>query len=166
MAGSAPAISRVVRLRPLASLGGRHYLAVRSDGTLARADATKGVQVWRINAKGIGKVTDAQLDPERQQVLLMGSRAWRLFRLADGFPLSALLIPPPALDQPDELGRCTLSGAIGTEGQLLARCASGTFAWRPQEYEGEPASRIALVSCASDVKAAALDNIRRCFVGH
>jgi len=81
-------------LHTLASLGGRQYLAVRSDGVLARLDAVTGREVWRIAAVGLGDIQDVQLNPERRDVLLMGKSAWRIFRLADGFAVSGLLAPP------------------------------------------------------------------------
>ena len=86
-------------LHTLASLGGRQYLAVRGDGVLGGLDGVTGREVWRITAVGLGDIQDVQLNPERRDVLLMVNTAWRVFRLADGFAVSALIAPPPVFEQ-------------------------------------------------------------------
>ncbi len=151
-------------LHTLASLGNREYLAVRNDGVLARLDSQSGREVWRIAAVGLGEIQDVQLNPERQHVLLMGKNAWRLFRLSDGFALSGFLAPPPALDKSTSATSCKLHGVIGPEGQLVARCGKGAFAWQPQVFTGEIAPRLTRLTCAADLKTSALDTIRRCYV--
>ncbi len=153
-------------LHTIASLGGRQYLAVRSDGTLARLDAATGRQIWRLNANGLGKITDVQLNPEREHVLLIGSGAWRLFGLSDGYPMSAFLVPPPAIDEPEKLVECKLDGVIGPAGQVTAGCADRSFVWRPKAFEGEMVPQLALINCAATFKTSALDTIRRCYVDH
>jgi hypothetical protein len=151
-------------LYTLASLGGRQYLAVRSDGVLARLDGISGREVWRITAVGLGDIQDVQLNPERRDVLVMGKTAWRLFRLADGFALSALLAPPPALDRPNEAATCRLQDALGPGGELVARCGEGAFAWQPRTFTGDMAPQLTRLTCTSDLKTSALDTIRRCYV--
>ena len=43
-------------LLALASLGARNYLAVRADGLLARLDAARGEELWRVSAAGIALI--------------------------------------------------------------------------------------------------------------
>ena len=119
-------------LHSLASLGGRQYLAVRRDGVMARLDAVSGRELWRIAVIGPGEIQDVQLNPERTEALLMGKSAWRVFRLSDGFALSGLLAPPPALEQPAVA--CRLQNVLGPGGQLVASCGASAFAWEPLEY--------------------------------
>ena len=151
-------------LHTLASLGGRQYLAVRSDGVLARLDGVSGREVWRITAVGLGDIQDVQLNPERRDVLLMGKTAWRVFRLDDGFALSALLAPPPALEQPTQAAACRLQDALGPGGELVARCGEGAFAWQPRTFTGDMAPQLTRLTCTADLKTSALDTIRRCYV--
>lgn len=54
--------------------------------------------------------------------------------------------------------------SIGPRGQVLASCGGDPLAWRPDDYEGELAPRIARVTCAADVRASAIDTIQRCYV--
>jgi len=151
-------------LHALASLGGRQYLAVRGDGVLARIDGTTGREVWRLTAVGLGDIQDVQLNPERTDVLLMGQSAWRLFRLADGFALSALLAPPPALEQPTEAAACRLQDALGPGGELVARCGKNAFAWQPRMFTGDMGPQLARLTCTAELKTSALDTIRRCYL--
>lgn len=151
-------------LHTLASLGSRQYLAVRKDGVLARLDAASSEEVWRLNAVGLGEIQDVQLNSERKHVLLMGKRAWRMFRLADGFALSSLLAPPPAPDRSIEALACRLEDGLGPDGRVVASCGGGAFAWRPREYTGEIAPQLGRLTCAADVSASAVDAIRRCYV--
>ena len=148
----------------LASLGDRQYLAVRVDGVIARLDAVSGEQIWRVNAVGLGGITDVQLDPERNIVLLMGKSAWRMFRLSDGFPISALLAPPAVLNQSKPLTDCQLEDAVGPEGQLLVSCGAQTFKWQPRNYEDDIDSQLAKLTCASDASDSTRATIQRCFV--
>ena len=136
---------------------------------LARLDARASAEVWRVNAGDLGEIRDVQLDPERRHALIAGGRAWRLFRLEDGFAASALLAPPPALGEPAESKpvesmECQLEGALGPRGELVASCRGQRFAWRPREYEGRIEPRLAQLTCAVDVSESALETIRRCYV--
>lgn len=151
-------------LHTLASLGGRQYLAVRKDGVLARLDAVTGREIWRMTAVGLGEIQEVHLNPERRHVLLMGKSAWRVFGLADGFALSGLLAPPPALDNSTKSVTCHLEDALGVEGQLVARCGAGGFAWQPRSFTGDIPPLLMRLTCATDVKTSALDTIRRCYV--
>jgi hypothetical protein len=162
--GILAAASNEAPLHTLASLGGRQYLAVRRNGAMARLDAATNEEVWRVNAVGLGEIQDVQLNPERQHVLLIGKSAWRLFRLADGFALSSLLAPPPAIEQSIEASTCRLEDALGPEGGVVASCGGGAFVWRPREYEGEITPRLARLTCAADVSTSTVDAIRRCYV--
>lgn len=151
-------------LHTFASLGGRQYLAVRGDGVLARLDAVTGREVWRITAVGLGDIQDVQLNSERHDVLLMGKNAWRVFRLADGFALSGLLAPPPALHQRTQAPTCKLRDVVGSRGELVASCSEGAFAWQPRTFTGDLGPQLARLTCAADLKTSALDTIRRCYV--
>ena len=123
-------------LHTLASLGGRQYLAVRGDGVLARLDGVTGLEVWRITAAGLGDIQDVQLNPERRDVLLMGkSSAWRVFRLADGFAVSALLAPPPALEQAIPVATCRLQDALGP-GRWWPVAAKARSPGNPERSQG------------------------------
>jgi hypothetical protein len=153
-------------LHTLASLGSRQYLAVRFDGVLARLDAVSGREVWRLASVGLGEIRDVQLDPQRRYVLLMGKSAWRVFRLGDGIALSGLLLPPPALEQPSKAATCRLQEALGPEGKVIASCGAGAFTWQPRAFDGDMAPQLARLTCATDVKAPALDTIRRCYLKH
>jgi len=151
-------------LHTLASLGGRQYLAVRGDGVLARLDGVTGREAWRITAVGLGDIQDVQLNPERHDVLLMGKIAWRVFRLADGFAVSALLAPPPALEQAAQVAACRLQDALGPGGEFVASCGEGAFAWRPRMFTGDLGPQLARLTCTAELKTSALDTIRRCYV--
>lgn len=151
-------------LHTLASLGNRQYLAVRSDAVLARLDAKIGREVWRITAAGLGEIYDVQLNPERRHVLVMGKKAWRLFGLADGFALSALLAPPPVQEQSTELTACSLRDVVGPAGQLAVQCGKAAFTWQPKMFTEQIEPRLSRLTCASDLRASALDTIRRCYV--
>jgi hypothetical protein len=151
-------------LHTLASLGSRQYLAVRDDGVLARLDAATGREVWRVSAGGLGNIQDVQLNPERKHVLVMGKTAWRVFRLADGFPLSGFLAPPPALEQPARTSNCRLQDVLGPDGDFVVSCVEGAFAWRPRTFTGDLEPQLARLTCAADLKTSALDTIRRCYV--
>lgn len=151
-------------LHTLASLGSRHFLAVRNDGLIARLDAGSGRELWRFNSDRIGEIKDVQLNEERTHLLVMGSLAWRLVRLADGFPLSGLLLPPPMLERTEDGSSCTLSTPVGVNGKVLAHCQQQTFTWQPKEYEGDPAAKLARLACAVDVGPSTLETIRRCYV--
>lgn len=156
--------STVSGLHTLASLGQRQYLVVRNDGGVARIDVASGRELWRFHAGGVGELKDVQLNEERTHLLLMGTLAWRLFRLADGFPLSALMVPPPMLERRAEVVPCTLGEPLGTNGTVVARCQDQDFIWQPQDYEGDFVTRIARLTCAADVRGSALETIRRCYV--
>lgn len=156
--------STVSGLHTLASLGQRQYLVVRNDGGVARIDVASGQELWRLHAGGIGEVKDVQLNEERTHLLLMGTLAWRLFRLADGFPLSALMVPPPMLERREEVVPCTLGEPLGTKGTVVARCQDQDFIWKPQDYEGDFVTQIARLTCAAEVRGSALETIRRCYV--
>jgi hypothetical protein len=151
-------------LHTLASLGSRHYLAVRDDGVVARLDAATGQEVWRVSAGGLGDIQDVQLNPERKHLLVMGKTAWRVFRLADGFPLSGFLTPPPALGQPAQISNCRLQGVLGPDGDFVVSCVEGAFAWRPRTFTGDLGPQLARLTCAADLRTSALDTIRRCYV--
>lgn len=162
--GAAAPGSTESALHTLASLGGRHFLAVRNDGLVARLDAASGRERWRFNAGRIGALQDVQLNEERTHLLVMGTLAWRLVRLADGFPLSGLLLPPPMLERTEDGVTCTLSEPLGVTGEVVARCQDQVFAWQAREYEGDLAAQVARLTCAADVGASALETIRRCYV--
>src|SRR4030095_9725598 len=149
-------------LHTLASLGGRQYLAVRRDGVMARLDAVSGRELWRIAVIGPGEILDVQLNPERTEALLMGKSAWRVFRLSDGFALSGLLAPPPALEQPAVA--CRLQNVLGRGGQLVASCGARAFAWEPRVFGEDIAAQLARLTCAAEVKTSALETARRCYV--
>ena len=151
-------------LHTLASLGGRQYLAVRGDGVLARLDGVTGREVWRITAVGLGDIQDVQLNPERRDVLLMGNTAWRVFRLADGFAVSALIAPPPVFEQATQVSTCRLQDALGPGGELVANCGEGAFAWQPRMFTGDIGPQLARLTCTAELKTSALDTIRRCYV--
>ena len=151
-------------LHTLASLGGRQYLAVRTDGALARLDARTGRELWRIAAAGLGQIQDVQLNPERQHVLLMGKSVWRVFRLSDGFALSGLLLPPLVLEQSSPATTCRLQDALGSEGQFVVNCGTRAFAWQPRMFKGDIGPRLTRLTCAADLKTSALETIRRCYV--
>ena len=148
-------------LYTLASLGGRQYLAVRRDGVLARLDAATSQEIWRVTAAG-GRIEDVQLNQPRRHALVMGNRGWRLFRLEDGFALSRLLAPPTVVEGTADLSKCRLNDVPGLDGEITATCGDAAFSWRPRLYQGEVASRLALVRCA-DESVSALDAVRRCF---
>lgn len=152
-------------LLALASLGARNYLAVRADGLLARLDAARGEELWRVSAAGLGPLRDVQLDAERQRVLLIGAKAWRLFRLADGFAVSGLLVPPGsgATEGDGERERCEAAAALGTDGTVVARCGDDAWAWRPRRFEGDLVPTLARLTCAMDLGGSALETIRRCY---
>lgn len=156
--------STVSGLHTLASLGRRQYLAVRNDGSVARIDVASGAELWRFHASGIGELKDVQLNEERTQLLLMGTLAWRLFRLADGFPLSGLMLPPPMLEPTEEAVACTLGEPLGATGTVVARCQEQDFVWQAREYDGDFVTQIARLTCAADVRGSALETIRRCYV--
>jgi hypothetical protein len=151
-------------LHTLASLGSRQYLAVRDDGVLARLDAATGREVWRVYAAGLGDIQDVQLNPERKHVLVMGKTAWRVFRVADGFPLSGFLAPPLAFEQPARTSSCRLQDVLGPDGDFVVSCVEGAFAWRPRTFTGDLGPQLARLTCAADLKTSALDTIRRCYV--
>lgn len=151
-------------LHSLAALGDRQYLAVRRDGVLARLDAVSGQELWRLTSAGLGEIVDVQVNPERRHAVLMGRNAWRVFRLEDGFAVSALLRPPPVLDAPTQALECKLADALGPDGGLLATCATGTFAWQPRSFGGEIAPLLRRLTCATEVEISAIDTIRRCYL--
>jgi hypothetical protein len=151
-------------LHTLASLGGRHYLAVRRDGVVARLDGVTGREVWRFTAVGLGEIQDVQLNPERRHALLMGKSAWRVFRLSDGFALSGLLAPPITAGVAGPTANCRLQDILGPGGQLITVCGKSAFAWQPRSYTGDIPSKLARLTCAADLKTSALETIRRCYV--
>lgn len=152
------------RLHTLASLGGRQYLAVRTDGAMARLDASTSEEVWRMNVAGLGEIRDVQLNPERSHVLVMGLRAWRLFGL-DGFALSGLLTAPPLGQAGTDASTCRLQDVPGSEGEIVMSCAGSSFQWRPRVYQGEIDRRLASVTCVANVSASAAETLRQCLFG-
>lgn len=158
-------------LHTLASLGKRNYLAVRSDGDMARLDATTGRELWRIKAVELGDILDVQLNAERRHVLLMGKKAWRVFQLtdgtslSDGYAVSGLLVPPPVLAKTTELSDCRLADALDAEGGFVASCGAAAFGWQPRAYRSDDLpARLSRAICATDVKTSALEVVQRCFV--
>lgn len=151
-------------LLSLASLGDRQYLAVRSDGVLARLDARQGSEVWRAAASGLGKLAAVHLDPKRGYALLMGDRAWRVFRVSDGFPVSGLLLPPAAAGDAAMLAQCRIDGALNADGSFVSRCAEQARLWRPgQARDVDLLAAGDSWTCAADPGSSALETIRRCY---
>ena len=162
--GAPSARSEESTVHTLASLGGRQYLVVRSDNLVARLDASSGQELWRFSAAAIGELQDVQMNEERTHLLLMGTNAWRLFRIADGFPISGLLKPPPMHEPKEKVAPCTLGEPLGVTGEVVARCAGQDFVWQPRQYAGDFSGQLARLTCAADVSGSALETIRRCYV--
>ena len=59
---------------------------------------------------------------------------------------------------------CRLADALGADGSVLARCGRQTFAWQPRVFSGDLEPHLGHLTCAADVKASAVDTIRRCYV--
>lgn len=151
-------------LLALASLGDRQYLAVRSDGVLARLDARQGSEVWRAAASGLGKIASVHLDPQRGYALLIGDRAWRVFRVSDGFPVSGLLVPPAAVGDAATLAQCRIEGPLNADGSFVSRCAEQARLWRPgQAGDTDLLTAGDTWTCAADPGSSALETIRRCY---
>jgi hypothetical protein len=149
-------------LSAFAALGNRQYLVVRRDGVIARLDAAASEEVWRIQAIGLGDVLGVKLNAERGHVLLAGTRAWRMFRVSDGFAISGLLLPPPVLQGDADLAECTLDDGVGAAGEITVSCRGSSFHWEPVPYQGEMESRLARVVCAADVARPASEILAHC----
>lgn len=151
-------------LLALVSLGHRQYLAVRSNGLVARLDAAQGSEAWRIAAAGLGPLRAVWPDATRQQVLIAGKRAWRVFRTDDGFPASGLIMPP-ALVVDGDPRPCEPEGPVPADGTLTARCGGLHFARKilPQTPT-DLARALARATCLSESRGTPTELLKRCGV--
>lgn len=141
-------------------------IVISSSGRMIRLDINSGNVAWENNVVGIGEVNEIRSSPNREFIVVIGSKGIRLIRSTDGIFMSGVLLPPyfkyneagkiadcseEYMSNQDKITDIMSDIQVNNDKSIMVRCGISRWIWKPKSYSGNQLVRLGQLVQASIV---------------